>query len=53
MPTCGRCEGDVSAKNAAGHYRDKCMSCIEEIAAEIPSHREQCEDDDCLVCTAP
>jgi len=32
MPECERCGGEVDNKNAAGHYRDKCWDCIEEVA---------------------
>jgi len=53
MATCERCGEDVGAKNAAGHYRDKCAGCIQEIADAIPSHREQCDDPDCLICSTP
>lgn len=53
MATCDECGDDVDAKNAAGHYRDKCLDCIETIAADIPSHRDQCDDPDCLICSTP
>jgi hypothetical protein len=43
--TCEECGGDVENKNSAGHYRDKCESCIEEIAAGIDTERPPCERD--------
>ena len=33
-PTCETCGDDVDTKNSAGHWRDKCWSCIEAVAAE-------------------
>lgn len=53
MARCEGCDGDVEAKNASGHFRDKCMDCIEDVADEIPSHRETCDDADCLICSTP
>jgi len=32
MAECERCGDEVNNKNAAGHYRDKCMSCIKDVA---------------------
>jgi len=32
MAECERCGDEVDNKNAAGHYRDKCMSCIKDVA---------------------
>ena len=37
MPTCD-CGGEITAKNAAGHYRDRCQDCIAAIAAEADTH---------------
>lgn len=53
MPKCERCGAELQETNPGGRYREKCMDCIEEIASTIPSHFEQCEDDDCLTCNAP
>jgi hypothetical protein len=53
MATCDRCGDPVETKNSTGHYRDKCWSCIEAVADEETSHREMCDDPDCVVCAAP
>lgn len=53
MATCERCGDPVENKNSAGHYRDKCWECIEEVADEEASHRETCDDADCLICALP
>jgi len=34
MPDCDDCGGPVENKNEAGHYRDRCMNCIEAAARE-------------------
>ena len=31
---CADCGDEVDNKNAAGHYRDRCMACIQAIADE-------------------
>ncbi|ACM56349.1 hypothetical protein [Halorubrum lacusprofundi] len=53
MATCEECGDPVEAKNASGHFRDKCMDCIQDVADEVPSHRETCDDPDCLICSTP
>ena len=53
MATCEECGDPVEAKNASGHFRDKCMDCIQDVADEVPSHRETCDDPDCLFCSTP
>ena len=53
MATCEECGDPVEAKNASGHFRDKCMDCIRGVADEVPSHRETCDDPDCLICSTP
>ncbi len=53
MPTCDRCGEELQETNPGGRYRDKCMDCIGDVADEIPSHRETCDDPDCLVCSTP
>lgn len=53
MAMCEMCGESVENKNSAGHYRDKCMDCVEKVATEETSHRETCDDPDCLVCTTP
>ena len=53
MAACDRCGDPVENKNSAGHYRVKCMDCIEDVANEETSHRDQCDDPDCLICTTP
>lgn len=53
MATCDRCGGDVKNKDNRGWFRDKCWGCIEAVADEETSHRETCEDADCVVCAAP
>lgn len=53
MTTCERCGSDVQAKNSAGHFRDKCKSCVQTVADEETPHREECDDPDCLVCNSP
>jgi len=47
--TCDRCDGDVTAKNSAGHYRDKCSECIRDVATTT-GHVDTCEREDCPVC---
>lgn len=37
MPECD-CGNEITRKNAAGHYRDKCWECI-EAAAYSPDER--------------
>jgi hypothetical protein len=29
------------------------MDCIQDVADEVPSHRETCDDPDCLICSTP
>jgi len=53
MATCEEFGDPVEAKNASGHFRDKCMDCIQDVADEVPSHRETCDDPDCLICSTP
>jgi len=50
MATCESCGATVEAKNAAGHYRDKCPECIQAVADERTPHVEVCEDPECGVC---
>lgn len=47
--TCENCGDDVTHKNAAGHYRDTCADCLDEIAAE----RDRPADHDCAECGDP
>jgi len=50
MGDCVDCGTTVENKNAAGHYRDRCISCRNKLAdAHIP-HVETCDDDGCIVC---
>jgi hypothetical protein len=49
---CERCGDDVAAKNAAGHYRDHCVECLQAIAEARTPHREACDDPDCVVCAS-
>jgi len=48
--TCTRCGDPVENTDNRGWYRDHCWDCIEAIANEEPSHREQCDDPECLIC---
>lgn len=43
LPDCERCGDAMSAanKNTAGHYRDKCWSCIRAVAAPEDPRREE------------
>lgn len=45
--TCETCDGDVTNKNSAGHYRDKCADCLKAVADAIDTTRPACEMDDC------
>ena len=53
MATCDRCGDPVENKDNRGWYRDHCWDCIEAIADEEISHRETCDDADCLICSTP
>jgi hypothetical protein len=35
MGDCAECGAEVQNKNSAGHYRDKCWSCIEDASAGV------------------
>ena len=50
--TCDDCGEPLTNadKNAAGHYRDRCVSCIEAAAASIGSHVDDCDREECPVC---
>ena len=50
---CDQCGDPVENKDNRGWVRDHCWSCIEAIADEETSHRETCDDTDCLICAAP
>jgi len=50
--TCDDC-GDAlteADRNPGGRYRDRCRACIEEAAASIGSHVDDCDREDCSVC---
>ena len=53
MATCDRCGDPVENKDNRGWYRDYCWGCTETIADEETSHRERCDDPDCLICNTP
>lgn len=53
MATCDRCGDPVENKDNRGWYRDYCWPCIRAIADEETSHRETCDDPDCLTCNTP
>jgi hypothetical protein len=38
--SCDRCGDEVKWKNSAGHYRDHCEDCAEEIAEERTTLRD-------------
>ena len=46
---CTDCGAAVNNKNAAGHYRDRCLDCLAE-AARTERHVTTCERDGCPVC---
>jgi len=50
MTDCEHCGEGVGWKNAAGHYRDVCEDCVDEVADERRRHTEYCEADECSVC---
>lgn len=52
MTTCDECDGPLTDadKNAAGHYRDRCLACLRDAAADRERHVDACDDPDCLVC---
>jgi hypothetical protein len=54
MSNCDACGATLSDrdKNAAGHYRDRCLSCLIEAAAGRERHVDACEDAGCLVCAS-
>jgi hypothetical protein len=35
MGDCAECGSEVDNKNSAGHYRDKCLECIEQASAGV------------------
>jgi len=35
MSNCERCGDEVQTKNSAGHYRDHCEECIQELSAGV------------------
>jgi hypothetical protein len=47
MPECD-CGTEITDKNAAGHYRDKCRECIRAVARDGNKHAHVC--DGCGVC---
>jgi len=50
MPAeCIECGDDVTDKNSARNFRDRCMDCIEAEAVST-RHIDQCASDDCSVC---
>jgi len=46
MTDCEHCGEVVGWKNAAGHYRDVCEDCAEEVAGDRRRHTEHCEADE-------
>jgi hypothetical protein len=52
MSTCEACGSDLQErdKDTMGHYRSKCMDCINAVAASVPPHHETCTIEDCPVC---
>jgi predicted RNA-binding Zn-ribbon protein involved in translation (DUF1610 family) len=43
--TCDTCDGTVTAKNAAGHFRDTCPDCCQAVAdARTPASAHDCAD---------
>ena len=49
MGDCEDCGTPVDNKNAAGHYRDYCLSCLHDRARRT-LHVDTCEREDCPVC---
>jgi len=48
MPSeCSNCGGEC--EKSGGRYRELCPTCIRE-KAQIVSHGEQCEQNECIVC---
>ena len=47
---CTDCGATVNNKDAAGHYRDRCWSCIKAIDGNRERHVDTCDHDDCPVC---
>lgn len=52
--TCDECGAELgdADKNAAGHFRDRCMDCLEAAAENRPRHVDTCEESDCSVCAS-
>jgi len=46
---CEGCGTAVDNKNAAGHYRDRCLNCLAE-AACTERHIDTCDREGCPVC---
>jgi len=46
---CDTCDGMVTSKNTVGHFRDRCLDCIEAEAVST-RHVDQCDDESCSVC---
>jgi len=44
------CGEEITAKNAAGHYREQCQQCIRQVARDANKHVHVCEKSDCGVC---